>query len=151
MTNSTTMTPSATHAARRLVFPRSGLGRLFSATTCHVRECQFPAIMVSPQVVQQALHPNDLTCPTAQKNTFARKGQFRQLSNLPPLPAKPVIANPNVGPERLQVQLGPLNRGRCPKRGPAATTGSRRGMRCMLVLKSIWTSDRLGDARSTQD
>jgi hypothetical protein len=40
---------------------------------------------------------NYLACPTAVKCAFARKGQFRKLSNLPPpLPDKPIA----VGPRR---------------------------------------------------
>jgi hypothetical protein len=39
-----------------------------------------------------------LACPTALKHAFARKGQFRKLSNLPPLPDKPVTVDPQLKP-----------------------------------------------------
>jgi hypothetical protein len=41
----------------------------------------FLEILVSPAVVQQALHVNGLVCPTATKTPSERKRQFPQLSN----------------------------------------------------------------------
>jgi hypothetical protein len=37
--------------------------------------------VVSPQGVQEALHPNGLACPTGLKDGSDLKGQFRKLSN----------------------------------------------------------------------
>jgi hypothetical protein len=45
-----------------------------------------------------------LVCPTALKRAIARKGQFRKLSNHPLLPDKPVLTDPNVDPEDLQLR-----------------------------------------------
>jgi hypothetical protein len=50
------------------------------------------------------LQPKGLICPTALKRAIARKGQFRKLSNLPPLPDKPIAADAGIDSEHLPLQ-----------------------------------------------
>jgi hypothetical protein len=48
-----------------------------------------------------------LVCPTALKDAFARKGQFLKLSNLPPLPDKPVSVDPHLQSSTTEAVLPP--------------------------------------------
>jgi hypothetical protein len=48
-----------------------------------------------------------LVRPTGLKHAFARKGQFRKLSNLPLLPDKPIAVDLGVDPIHLRQQPRP--------------------------------------------
>jgi hypothetical protein len=54
--------------------------------------------MVGPGGVLTFNVSGHLACPTALKHAFARKGQIRKLSNLPPLRDKPVAVDPHLQP-----------------------------------------------------